>query len=106
MIATTPKPPYFAVIFSSIRTEGENGYSEMAYRILELAFVQEGYLGYESARDDLGITVSYWDSLDSIKKWKENAEHRMAQKSGRDSWYSAFKVRIAKVEMDYDFSKL
>lgn len=106
MIAATPQPPYFAVIFSSIRTEGENGYNQMANRMLELAFVQEGYLGHESARDELGITVSYWDSLDSIKQWKENAEHRIAQKSGRDCWYSTIKVRVAKVEMDYDFSKL
>ena len=68
MIANTPKPPYYAVIFSSIRTEGENGYSEMGDKMVELAEQQDGFLGVESARNELGITVSYWKDLESIRK--------------------------------------
>lgn len=100
-IASTPKPPYYAVIFTSLRTEGDNGYGEMAARMNELAAQQPGFLGIESVRDGLGITVSYWDSLEAIKNWKANLEHQEAQKSGRERWYSAFKVRIAKVEREY-----
>lgn len=100
-IAATPKPPYFAVIFTSLRTDGDNGYNEMALRMVELAAQQTGYLGIESAREDLGITVSYWSDLQSIKNWKANSEHAFAQKLGHDKWYSAFKVRISKVENDY-----
>ncbi|GEB71610.1 hypothetical protein PC2016_3736 [Pseudoalteromonas carrageenovora] len=101
VIANTPKPPYFAVIFTSIRTEGDNGYGEMANRMIELAEQQSGFLGMESAREDVGITVSYWADLDSIKNWKDNSEHLEAQKIGRKSWYDTFKVRISKVERDY-----
>lgn len=101
VIAKTPKPPYYAVIFTSLRTDGDNGYAETASYMLLLASQQPGYLGVESAREDLGITVSYWADLDSIKNWKLNVEHQEAQKAGREKWYSNFKVRISKVERDY-----
>ena len=101
LIASTPKPPYYAVIFTSLRTEGDNGYGEMADRMNELAAQQPGFLGIESVRDGLGITVSYWDSLEAIKHWKANLEHKEAQKSGRERWYSTFRIRIAKVEREY-----
>lgn len=101
LIANTPKPPYFAVIFTSIRSAGDNGYGEMANRMVELAEQQSGFLGIESAKEEVGITVSYWADLDSIKNWKANAEHLAVQKKGRKSWYDFFKVRISKVERDY-----
>ncbi|MDD2873911.1 MAG: antibiotic biosynthesis monooxygenase [Azoarcus sp.] len=100
-IADTPSPPYYAVIFSSLRTAGDNGYGAMAGRMLDLAAKQAGFLGVEGARERLGITVSYWSSLDAIRKWKQNAEHLEAQRLGREGWYSAFKVRVARVERDY-----
>ncbi|WDE02589.1 antibiotic biosynthesis monooxygenase family protein [Thalassomonas actiniarum] len=101
LIANTPKPPYYAVIFTSLRTPDDSGYGEMAEKMLQLAAQQSGFLGVESAREDVGITVSYWSDLESIKKWKANGEHLEAQKQGRENWYAAFKVRIAKVERDY-----
>jgi Uncharacterized enzyme involved in biosynthesis of extracellular polysaccharides len=103
MIAETPQPPYYAVIFTSVRTEGDNGYAEMADRMVELAEQQPGFLGVESARNDVGITVSYWADLDSIKNWKMNVKHLEAQQLGHEKWYSSFKTRIAKVERDYGF---
>ena len=106
MIANTPQTPYFAVIFTSIRTEIDNGYGDMAHKMLELAKQQDGFLGVESARNEIGITVSYWRDLKSIKKWKDNTEHTIARNRGREIWYKSFKTRIAKVESDYDFHKL
>jgi len=106
MIANTPKPPYYAVIFSSIRSEEIDGYSEMADLMVDLASKQEGFLGVESARNELGITVSYWKDLDSIKKWKQHSDHLVAQKKGRTKWYKNYKTRIAKVERDYEFEKI
>lgn len=103
MIAHTPTPPYYAVIFSSIRSEVDEGYGAMAEEMVRLAEGQPGYLGHESAREGLGITVSYWESLDAIKKWKANTDHLLAQKYGREKWYSAYKTRIALVERDYEF---
>ena len=100
-IAKTPEPPYYAVIFSSHRTEGDNGYGEMADRMTVLAASQPGFLGMESVREDLGITVSYWDSLESITSWKRNAEHQEAQRHGHQKWYSSFRVRVARVEREY-----
>ncbi len=105
MIAKTPTPPYYAVIFSSIRTNGDHGYSEMGDKMLALASEQDGFLGVESVREELGITVSYWRDLESIKKWKENAEHKIAREKGKTNWYKSFKTRIAKVERDYEFEK-
>ena len=101
LISKTPKPPYYAVIFTSHRTEGDNGYGEMADKMEALAAKQPGYLGIESARNNLGISVSYWADLESIKNWKAKAEHREAQRLGHGKWYSSFKVRVAKVERDY-----
>jgi heme-degrading monooxygenase HmoA len=101
LIAKTPEPPYYAVIFTSIRTEGDNGYHEMDGKMFELASKQPGFLGVESARKDVGISVSYWADLDSIKNWKSNAEHQQAKKLGRQKWYSEYKTRISKVEQDY-----
>ncbi|MGL1957450.1 MAG: antibiotic biosynthesis monooxygenase [Colwellia sp.] len=102
MIASTPTPPYYAVIFTSSRTDDDNnGYGQTADRMVELAKEQQGFLGIESAREAVGITVSYWSSLEAIKKWKADAEHIEAQRFGRKKWYSSFKVRIAKVERDY-----
>ncbi|MCB2385018.1 MULTISPECIES: antibiotic biosynthesis monooxygenase family protein [Thalassolituus] len=100
-IAQTPEPPYYAVIFSSHRTEGDNGYAEMAARMIEAAARQPGFLGIESAREGLGITVSYWDSLEAIHRWKNDADHKEAQRLGRGQWYSGFRVRIARVEREY-----
>lgn len=105
MISETPQPPYYAVIFTSIRTEENKGYSEMADKMVELASKQEGFLGVESARNEIGITVSYWKDLESIKKWKENTDHSIARALGKSDWYQSFKTRIAKVERDYGFEK-
>ncbi|GLQ74176.1 antibiotic biosynthesis monooxygenase family protein [Vibrio penaeicida] len=105
LISNTPEPPYYAVIFSSVKGPHDEGYGDTANRMLELAEQQSGYLGAESAREELGITVSYWRDLDSIKQWKSNAEHLEAQKLGRKQWYQSYKTRIAKVERDYSFEE-
>ena len=105
MIAKTPKPPYYAVIFSSLRTEGDNDYNAMSDHMVELAQQQPGYLGHESARDGLGITVSYWKTIEDIKNWKMHAGHLIAQRKGRQQWYTAYKTRICLVERDYGFEK-
>lgn len=105
MLAKTPTPPYYAVIFTSVKMENDEGYDEMAERMVELAQQQPGFLGVESARNEIGITVSYWTDLVSIKNWKEHAEHTIAREKGRADWYKTFKTRIAKVERDYGFEK-
>jgi heme-degrading monooxygenase HmoA len=100
-IANTPPAPYYAVIFTSLRTEIGEGYGDMAEKMVALAALQPGFLGVESAREGVGITVSYWADLESIRAWKANAEHLVAQKLGHQKWYAAFTTRIAKVERDY-----
>jgi heme-degrading monooxygenase HmoA len=107
MFANTPTPPYYAVIFTSLRTEGDDGYAETADRMVELAAQQPGFLGAESARgtDGLGITVSYWASEEAIAAWKMNAEHSVARKHGRDRWYAGFELRVAKVERAYGMQR-
>ena len=105
-IAQTGATPYYAVIFTSIRTSGDNGYGNMADAMVEAASKQPGFLGVESAREELGITVSYWDSLESIAAWKRDSAHLIAQKLGREQWYESYKTRICRVERDYDFSRI
>ncbi len=100
-----PFKRYYAVIFTSLRTNGENGYGQMAELMEKSAKEQPGYLGMESARSELGITVSYWESLEAIASWKSNTEHLVAQKRGIKDWYSWYKVRICQVEREYDFFK-
>jgi heme-degrading monooxygenase HmoA len=102
--APLPEPPYYAVIFTAQRTEGDHGYGAMADRISALAAEQPGYLGMESTRDDagLGITVSYWADEAALIAWKQQAQHLLAQKLGRERWYSHYALRVAKVERAYD----
>ena len=102
-IAKTPEPPYYAVIFTSLRTEGERGYGHMAEKMLELAAQQDGFLGVETARDPngLGITVSYWSNPEAITAWKAHAEHKVAQETGQRVWYSDYQLRVARVERAY-----
>jgi heme-degrading monooxygenase HmoA len=115
LIADTPTPPYYAVIFTSLRTSSGSSsgssdtdhhdeYSQTAKRMVELAKQQPGYLGVESARDGVGITVSYWKDTASIRKWKQHAEHLEAQEKGKNKWYTVFKTRVALVERDYGSS--
>ena len=101
--ASTPAPPYYAVIFASQRKPGDHGYGATADRMMELAAQQPGYLGVETVRGDdgFGITVSYWRSEDDIKHWRRNAEHTIAREQGRTSWYEHYELRVAKVERAY-----
>jgi heme-degrading monooxygenase HmoA len=100
--AQTPQPPYFAVIFTSVRTDGDNDYGETARQMLELAAEQPGFLGFESARQEIGISVSYWASQEAITAWKENIIHRHAQSRAKE-WYRTFRVRVCRVEREYGF---
>ena len=99
-IAATPRPPYVAVIFTSLLASSE-GYGATAARMDELVRTQPGFLGVESAHDGLGITVSYWTSTEAARAWKEVGEHLGAQLMGREVWYSDYRVRVATVERDY-----
>ena len=101
MIAKTPEPPYYSVIFTSVLKEDPIGYAEMAEKMEKLAMEQPGYLGFESARSQIGISISYWKDLESIRIWKQNTEHLLAQKLGNEKWYQYYKIRIAGVEQDY-----
>lgn len=101
--APRPEPPYYAVIFTSQRSAVEAGYAEMAERMVALAAEQPGYLGVESARDagGLGITVSYWQTVEDIAAWRRHAEHTLAREQGRAEWYTHYELRIARVERAY-----
>ena len=100
-----PHKRYYAVIFTSARTEGDNGYADMANIMENLARQQEGFLDFEAARDGLGIAISYWESLEAIANWKANIDHQVAQDKGKDAWYSWYKVRICSVEREYEFTR-
>lgn len=105
MIVDTLKPPYYAVIFTTTLSDNLDGYYEMAQKIDTLAKQQEGYLGIESARNTIGITVSYWSSLEVIVRWKNNIDHTEARNIGREKWYKQYQLRICKVEREYGFKK-
>ncbi len=105
MIAKTPQPPYYAVVFTTLRTDVDENYEETAYQMELLAEQQDGFLGIESARSQVGITVSYWKSLEAISNWKNNLEHTVAREKGRAVWYQQYQLRICKVERDYGFTK-
>jgi heme-degrading monooxygenase HmoA len=101
--AMTPEPPYYAVVFSSLRKDGDHGYAATADRMVELAAQQPGFLGVETVRgeDGFGITVSYWESEEAIRNWKRHAEHAAARDRGRREWYEHFEIRVARVERAY-----
>ena len=100
-----PDSEYYAVIFTSQMSDSIEGYSEMSDKMVELAKKQKGFLGIDSARSEIGITVSYWESLESIKNWKLNAEHTIARNLGRTQWYKSYDLKICKVLRTYNFLK-
>lgn len=104
-IAKTPDTPYYAVIFTSVRTTGDDGYAKMGDEIARLVSGQKGFLGAESVRgeDGFGITISYWDTMENIKAWKGNALHAQAKAMGKKQWYANYQIRICKVESDTFF---
>lgn len=102
-ITQTPEVPYYAVIFTSTLSKDTEGYEDMANKMVELTQQQPGFLGADSAREALGITVSYWQSLEAIASWKQQSEHLVAQKLGRERWYQNYSIRISKVERQYFF---
>lgn len=107
MFAKTPKPPYFAVIFTSKSTGSDPaGYEHTAQAMVASAKSQPGFIGHENTRGDdgVGIMVSYWVDLDSIRNWKANEDHRTAQAKGRSIWYEDYRVRIARVEREYSLA--
>jgi len=92
------KPPYYAVIFTSKLSPQNEGYEDMAARMFELAQQQDGFIAFETARQEIGITISYWRDLESIRHWRDHAEHREAQRLGRKIWYDSFELHIARVD--------
>lgn len=100
--ANTPQPPYYAVIFASTLTGNDLvNYAKVATEMVTLAQQQDGFLGIESAREDMGITVSYWRDMAAIKAWKAQLDHAKARDKGRELWYGSYSLRIAKVEHAY-----
>lgn len=103
--AKTPKPPYYAVIFTTVKSDYQEGYAEMNARMFELAQKQKGYLGIESARGEIGLSVTYWKTLEDIANWRNHAEHLAAQAEGYAKWYQAFATRVCLVERDNFYEK-
>lgn len=105
MIVDHLKTPYYAVIFTSVMSENLENYTEAAQKMEALAKHQKGFLGLESARSKLGITVSYWQNLEAITAWKNNIEHTEIRHLGREKWYKKYQLRICRVEHEYGFEK-
>ncbi|MCH2194157.1 antibiotic biosynthesis monooxygenase [Kordia sp.] len=97
--------PYYAVIFTSTQTENLEGYAEMSAHVENLAKQQPGFIGIDSARNAIGITISYWESLEAIQQWKQHTDHLVAQRKGIKDWYAYYNVKICKVEREYSFKE-
>lgn len=112
-VATAPTPvpahdpPYYAVVFTSLRTEDDDGYVETAERMGELVREVPGFLGEDSARTPggLSVTVAYFRDLAGIEKWREHAEHRAAKAYRREHWYERYSLHIARVEHSHGFER-
>lgn len=98
--------PYYAVIFTSLKKENTTEYDEMGEKMVALARQQPGFIGVDSARNDVGITVSYWETTQAILQWKANTDHLIAQRNGKEKWYSWYNVKICLVEREYSFENL
>jgi heme-degrading monooxygenase HmoA len=105
-LARTPEPPYWAVIFTSVRNpHSGDRFDETDERMMALAARQPGFLGVETASSPVGITVSYWTDEESIAAWRRNADHELAQHEGRTRWFDAYELRVARVERAQSFTR-
>jgi heme-degrading monooxygenase HmoA len=102
-----PEPPYYAAVFISVRTDGDNGFAERDAQMTRLAADQPGFLGVDETHgaDGLGITVSYWRDEESIRAWRDQADHTRSRDDGRARWYESYSMHIAKVERSYGFRR-
>lgn len=98
--ANTPKPPYYAVIFTAETQDDLSGYHDMVEQLRIIVEKQDGFLGMESAGEQKEITVSYWKDEESIRAWKADPTHQSAQKNWK-KWYKNYSVRVCKVKRDY-----
>jgi heme-degrading monooxygenase HmoA len=100
-------PGTYVVVFTSRLDAGETpaDYAGTSARMFELAARQPGYLGADTAREEAGITVAYFRDEESVRSWREMAEHRVAQERGRDEWYSRYTMHVARIERSYEFDR-
>ena len=82
------------VIFKARIKKLDRNFFETAERLRKLAFEEYGCLGMESeTKNGIEITISYWPSVEHIKRWRQNPEHLKAQKQA-SKWYESYEVRI------------
>ncbi|MCE4942108.1 antibiotic biosynthesis monooxygenase [Streptomyces albulus] len=101
------EPPYYVAVFTTVRTQDQDGYGETNARMEELVKDVPGFLGMDHAQTPggLGITVGYFRDADALTQWRSNAEHRAAQERGRAEWYQNYTLHVAKVERSHGFTR-
>ncbi len=101
-----PIGSYVVIFVSQLKESSAPKYYEMAQEMHQLAVTMDGFLGIDSSARDAeyqGITISYWRDLESIKNWKNQSDHLIAQQIGKREFYQFFHLEVAKIEKSYDF---
>ena len=86
------------VLFRSRLTpEAANGYGAMAEQMSKLARSSPGFIAEKGfvAEDGERLTVVWWENEETLKQWRNNAEHLIAQKTGREKWYEPANIPAA-----------
>ena len=97
----------YAVIFKAKITTFDASYTEIAKKMRELAMDKYGCSDFVSATEDgYEIAISYWETQEQIIKWKQDAEHLVAQELGRSRWYQSYKVEVVKIIREYPVGKV
>lgn len=92
----------YIVIFTAEVNYLDDEYSATAARMRELATEKYGCTGFVSCCENgREIAVSYWPSEAHILAWKNDPEHRAAQRVGRTKWYRSYRVDVAETTRSY-----
>jgi heme-degrading monooxygenase HmoA len=95
------------VLFRSKLVDEPVGYDEMAEEMEALARTMPGFIDVKSYRAEDGerLTVVRWENEETMRQWRENERHRVAQRAGRERWYAYYKIEVAEVTRAREFER-
>ena len=87
------------VFRSRLRPDADPRYSEHAAQMSALAPTMPGYVEHKSftAEDGERVTLVTFADRASHDAWRTHAEHRLAQRRGKEAFYEAYSLQVADV---------
>lgn len=91
------------------KPEYKNQYLKTAAEMKVLLEDIKGFISVERFQsiydDEKLLSLSFFESHAALDEWRNIAEHRVAQKVGRSSYFTDYRIRVVNVERDYGMNE-